>query len=263
MIIAIALLWAGCDSRPEWEDFQGGLHLVVEVAPSGDAAIDRENTSRIMDKIAKRLDDFGIKRKIIAHERERFIIVQLPPVKDHRRVTDIIARSAVLEFKLVDDDHNPESALQGNVPVGLEILYQIGMDQSTGRLKKTPILVKQKASLSGDYIKTAEVQIDHQFNSPYLAITFNPEGAEIFERITGDNINRRLAIVLDGRILSAPLIMEKITGGSARITGNFSIEEVKDMAIAMKSTYPVQTRLMAVRDLSADLWLGNREAKGK
>ena len=263
IILATAMFWVGCDSRPKWRDVQGGLHLVLKVESSSDARKDEDNIARIMRKMDKRLNDFGIKTKFIARERDRFIVAQLPPVKDRQRISSMIVRSAVLEFKLVDEEHSVESALQGNVPEGLEILYQIGRNKSTGQIQKIPFLVKQKALLSGDYLADAEVQIDSQFNAPYVAISFVEEGAKMFEQITGKNVNRRLAIILDNRILSAPVIREKIAGGKAHITGHFTIEEAKDAAIALNNTYPAQTHLAAVQDLTEALWLGNRKSKGK
>ena len=97
-------------------------------------------------------------------------------------------------------------------------------------------LIKKQALLSGDTITDAKVQIDTQeYNKPYVTIIFDKKGSRIFERITGDNIHKRLAIILDNKVYSAPVIQDRIAGGQARITGSFSMEEAKDLAVVLRA----------------------------
>ena len=116
-----------------------------------------------------------------------------------------------------------------------QVLYKIDEDPETQRQSKTPFLLKKRTLLTGAYLTDARVQIDSQYNTPYVSLDFDKKGARIFERITGDNVNKRLAIVLDQNVASAPVIQEKIAGGQARITGNFSMEEARDLAIVLRA----------------------------
>ncbi len=94
-------------------------------------------------------------------------------------------------------------------------------------------MVKKQAVLTGDYITDASVAFD-QFNQPYVTLSFNRQGARIFERVTGENVNKRLAIILDNKVYSAPVIREKISGGRASITGRFTLDEAHDLAIVLR-----------------------------
>jgi preprotein translocase subunit SecD len=108
-------------------------------------------------------------------------------------------------------------------------------DPATHRTIKTPYLIKKRPLLTGAYLTDARVQIDSQYNEPYVSIDFDKKGGQIFERVTGENVKKRLAIVLDGNVYSAPVIQERISGGKARITGNFTTEEARDLAIVLRS----------------------------
>jgi preprotein translocase subunit SecD len=144
--------------------------------------------------------------------------------------------------------------LKGNVPPGREILYKIDEDPQTQRTSKTPFLLKKRTLLTGAYLTDARVAIDSQFNEPYVSINFDKKGARIFERITGDNVNKRLAIVLDNHVYSAPVIQEKIAGGQARITGRFTTEEARDLAIILRAgALPAPVNILEERTVGPSL----------
>jgi preprotein translocase subunit SecD len=108
--------------------------------------------------------------------------------------------------------------------------------------------------LTGAYLTDAKVQIDSRFNEPYVSINFDKKGARIFERITGDNVNSRLAIVLDNNVYSAPVIQEKIAGGQARITGRFTTEEARDLAIVLRAgALPAPVKILEERTVGPSL----------
>ncbi|MEJ2097376.1 MAG: protein translocase subunit SecD, partial [Deltaproteobacteria bacterium] len=100
---------------------------------------------------------------------------------------------------------------------------------------KTPYLVQKNTLLTGASLTDARVEIDSQYNEPYVSIQFDKKGGRIFSRITEQNVKKRLAIVLDGKVYSAPVIQEKISGGAARITGSFTMEQARDLAIALRA----------------------------
>jgi preprotein translocase subunit SecD len=108
--------------------------------------------------------------------------------------------------------------------------------------------------LTGEYLTDARVQIDSQFNEPYVSIDFDNKGARLFERVTEANVKKRLAIVLDGHVYSAPVIQEKISGGSARITGHFTTEEAHDLAIVLRAgALPAPVEILEERTVGPSL----------
>ncbi len=193
------------------------------------------SVAQALETIRNRIDQFGVSEPDIRRQGKDQILLQLPGVKDQKRAKELIGRTAVLEFKLVDEVNDLSAALGGNVPAGSEVLYEVSRDTETNRSLKTPYLIKKRALLTGAYLTDARVQIDSQYNDPYVSIDFDKKGGQLFERITGENVKKRLAIVLDGKVYSAPVIQEKISGGKARITGSFTTEEASDLAIVLRS----------------------------
>jgi preprotein translocase subunit SecD len=188
-----------------------------------------------LETIRNRVDQFGVAEPDIRRQGENRILVQLPGIQDTQRAKDLIGRTALLEFKLVDETHDVNAALQGNVPPGSEILYKLDEDLTTKRVTRTPFLLKKSALLTGAALTDARVQLDSQYGEPYVSIEFDRKGARTFERVTGENVGKRLAIVLDNKVYSAPVIQEKIAGGKARITGRFTMEEARDLAIILRA----------------------------
>jgi preprotein translocase subunit SecD len=188
-----------------------------------------------LETIRNRIDQFGVSEPDIRPQEGYRILIQLPGIKDPARAIELIGRTALLEFKLVDEEHSVEDALKGNVPPGGEILYQVDIDPQTGRERKIPFLLKRRTLLTGEYLTDARVQIDSQYNEPYVSLSFDKRGARLFERITEENIKKRLAIVLDDRVNSAPVIQDKISGGRAQITGRFTMDEARDLAIVLRA----------------------------
>jgi preprotein translocase subunit SecD len=204
-----------------------------------------------LETIRNRIDQFGVSEPTILRQGENEIVVQLPGVKDPKRAVDIIGRTAQLEFKLVDDEASvaaelPQSISPGEeenllkqfaekIPEGDEILFEKNINKETGVVRKAPLLLKKQAVVTGDLLSEARVNIDTRFNEPYVSISFNAAGARIFEEVTGANVKKRLAIILDNTVYSAPVIQEKISGGDAQITGNFTTEDAKDLSIVLRS----------------------------
>jgi preprotein translocase subunit SecD len=146
------------------------------------------------------------------------------------------------------------SALSGTPPPGDEILYQVKEDPTTGQVTRIPFLIKKAILLDGSSLTDARVQIDSQFNEPYVGIEFDRKGAKIFERVTGENIKKRLAIVLDKTVYSAPVIQDRIAGGKARITGNFTTEEARDLAIVLRAgALPAPVKIIEERTVGPTL----------
>jgi preprotein translocase subunit SecD len=117
-----------------------------------------------------------------------------------------------------------------------------------------PYLLKNKALLTGASLETANVQISNRFSEPNVSLKFNSQGASDFDRITAENVRRRLAIVLDGVVHSAPVIQERISGGQAQITGNFTMDEARDLAIVLRAgALPAPVNILEERTVGPSL----------
>ncbi len=207
-----------------------------------------------LETIRNRVDQFGVAEPSIQKQGDRRIIVQLPGIRDTERAVQLIGKTARLEFKLVDDDKSIEDALKGNMPEGDEILYQRASDESTGAVSKKPFLLKKEVIMTGDSITNAEVRIDTQYNEPYVSIEFDKSGTQLFGKITRENVKKRLAIVLDDNVYSAPVIQEEISGGRAQITGYFSPDEAHDLAIVLRAgALPAPVKILENRTVGPSL----------
>ncbi len=219
----------------------------------------RQNAvAQSLEIIRNRIDQFGVAEPVIIRQGEDEIVVQLPGVKDPDRAMGLIGQTAQLEFKLVADDAGIDLpqlidqaiksdqwkegdsreqlnlALQGRLPKGTEVYFQRIIDNQTKRESKVPILLNSPILMTGEMVKNAQVRIGGTFNEPYVSLDLTGRGGKIFANVTEKNVNKRLAIVLDQVVRSAPVIREKIMGGSAQISGSFTHEEATDLAIVLR-----------------------------
>ncbi len=233
--------------------------LVLTLSPDEENFIREHAVEQSLEIIRNRIDQFGVAEPVIIRQGEDQIVVQLPGVKDPERALKLIGQTAQLEFKLVDDDaaidlhalirkaiesgrlpahHDAETlnaVLKGQIPQGDRIYFLKDTDPKTRRVITRPILLKDKTLMTGEAVKTAHVRIGGTYNEPYVSLQFTDRGGKLFEKITAENVGKRLAIVLDGVVRSAPVIREKISGGSAQITGSFTHEEASDLAIVLRA----------------------------
>ncbi len=214
-----------------------------------------------LEIIRNRVDQFGVSEPVIVRQGEAEIVVQLAGIDEHDRARDLIERTAQLEFKLVAlhnvnlqelvaqaiaagqwvENGNAEQlkalnlALQASLPKGTEIAFQpFENELNPEEDKKRPVLLESPVLMTGDMIKDSRVGYGGQFNEPLVSIDLTSDGSDKFADITASNVNRQLAIVLDGVVRSAPNINEKILGGSAQISGSFTHSEASDLAIVLR-----------------------------
>jgi preprotein translocase subunit SecD len=207
--------------------------LLVTPKPEELDRLRAQAVTQALETIRNRIDQFGVSEPLIQQQGEDEILVQLPGVAEPERAIELIGKTAVLEFKMVDEDARLAPGVP--LPPGDEVLYRKVIDPNTGQeLDREPYIVKRQAMLTGDTLTDARVAID-QFNEPYVAIEFDPTGGDIFARVTGENVGKRFAIVLDGNVYSAPVIRERIPGGRASITGSFTSAEANDLAIVLRA----------------------------
>ena len=145
-----------------------------------------------LETIRNRIDQFGVREPTLQRQGERRIIIQLPGVEDPSRAKSLIGKTALLEFKMVDNQANVASAQErGRAPEGLQLLYEVSRDRQTGEVtERTPLLVKKEAALTGGNLTDARVEIGDRFNQSYVAIAFDSVGAGAFDRLTAANVGQ-------------------------------------------------------------------------
>ena len=221
------------DTKVEGEYLHAGL-----VLPDSEImALEDNALSQALETIRNRIDQFGVSEPVIVKQGENQILVQLPGVKDPERALELIGRTAQLEFKLVDEEAMTRGGESGALPVGSEVLKIRSKNRETGVETTAPIVLKRQAILTGELLTDARVHMGSGDIGSEISvgIEFNSEGARLFDKVTAENVGKRLAIVLDNTVYSAPQIRERISGGKASITGGFSLNEAKDLAIVLRA----------------------------
>lgn len=229
-------------------DLRGGssLLLELEVAKLTTQEPLNEAMSRAIEIIRNRIDQYGVAETSITKQGDKWIMVQLPGVSNPQRAEELIGKTAMLEFRIVkndttgaekafekleatekpfDDDGNLAPEIAALVPAG----YQIMRNKESGYS-----LVTDTASVTGADLENARVIMMSDNGYPAISFSFNAEGAKKFGQVTGSNIGKQLAIVLDNTIQSAPVIQSRITK-EGQITGHFTSEEARALAIVLKA----------------------------
>jgi SecD/SecF fusion protein len=227
--------------------------------------INKNAVAQSLEIIRNRIDQYGVAEPVIIRQGTDEIVVQLPGIEDPQRAIELIGKTAQLEFKMVAEDRTADPrqlinqaissgkwqwpddttnwsdarkqlnmVLQNQLPSGTEIYFEKNVDPQTGIESKSPILIKSPILMTGDMVKNAQVRIGGNFNEPYVSLDFTAYGGKLFGQITEKSVGKRFAIILDDVVKSSPVIREKILGGSAQISGNFTYEEANDLAIVLR-----------------------------
>ena len=249
-------------------DLQGGTAFLLEMDTSklGTNSLTQSiGQSYLVDQavsvIRRRVDAYGVAEPIIQPAGENRILVQLPGLSEADKVAakEGIQKAAFLEFRMVDPDMQ-EHMQSGLIPPGFEV-RQEKLHTRDGNEAFAPIIVRKspERGLTGKYVSGAHVTRDQLTGRPEIAFTMNSEGAEIFAEVTKENVGHRLAIILDGEVVSAPNINGVIPGGSGQITGDFSEKEAFELATSLEN--PLQTPLRIIEERSVDPTLGDDSIK--
>lgn len=252
--------------------------------------IEDSAVQKSIEVIRNRIDEFGVTEPEIVSLGSDRIVVQLPGVKDIERAKALIGKTAKLEFKMVNDEVAPsilaqwvqkaETAginfkkgsrfsdymiqlnnfLKDDIPAGQELVFERRMNKVTNEVERLdPYLVEKSAGLTGEELQDATVRVDPQDNRPYVGLTFKSQGAKMFEDLTGENVGRRMAIVLDGNVYSAPVIQTRIAGGNAQITlgnGNYNdlFSQARDLSLVLRAgALPVELQFEEQRVVGPSL----------
>jgi SecD/SecF fusion protein len=238
-------------------DLQGGSSFLVRLVPPTDEngqtrKITPEMQEQAVEVIRKRVDQFGVSEPVITKQGTDRILVQIPGLDTAQVETarQQLQRVARLEFRLV---HPQSDQLVPQIESGAHFMppgYVI-LNSVEKNAKKEKLLVKKRPELTGDQVTRANATFEQRGYE--VALGFNTEGGRTFQRVTRDNINQRLAIVLDGEVISAPVIQTEISNNAAVITGNFTAEEAKNLASALQNPLQTPVAIDETRSVSATL----------
>ncbi|HQO81723.1 MAG TPA: protein translocase subunit SecD [Deltaproteobacteria bacterium] len=224
----------------------GTMTVNYQISADEASTIRTQAVEQALETVRNRIDQFGVSEPSIIPQGNDRIVLQLPGVTDPERAKALLKNTAILEFKLVDEERSVQDALRGDTPSGSYVAYMKDGNQ--------PILLKQRAVMTGDLLDDARVRIQSTYNQPYVEISFSRQGGRIFERVTSENVGKRLAILLDGKVYSAPVIREAIAGGRAIIEGNFTDEEASDLAIILRAgSLPAPVDILEERTVGPSL----------
>lgn len=228
-------------------DLKGGTHLLMEldVAKLPPDADITDALSRAIETIRNRVDQFGLAEPLIARQGQRWIVVQLPGITNTEQAKELVGKTALLEFRMVDESEASQKAMQkiaelgvpfegGKVSTAAAQLLPSGTALLPGK-EDSFYVVSASVPLTGALLQTARVGNGGEYGLPDVEFKFNPEGGKIFSMLTAANVGKRLAIVLDGVVYSAPVIKGRIPGGSGIIEGNFSVDDARKLAIVLRS----------------------------
>lgn len=242
---------AGLTGQRDWQIRvqEGNRFILVPTRAGLDQAV-TDAMDSATEVVRKRIDALGTREPTIIRQGDRRIVVQVPGLQDPEQLKDLLGQTAKLEFKLVDTTALPADIVQGIAPLGSEIVPYAADSDYAG----TSIAVKRLGGIKGDSLTNAQQGFAQQTNEPVVNIQFDQQGGRKFARLTSENVNRPFAIILDGEVLSAPNINEPILGGSAQISGSFTVESANQLAIALRSgALPVDLKVIEERTVGPDL----------
>lgn len=228
-------------------DSAGDQRLKIAFAPQ---AIDAD-ASRAVDQsieiIRRRIDQLGTREPNIVRQGKDRIVIEAAGESDPEKLKSVVGQTAKLTFQMVDDSVSPQEAAAGRIPPGSELLPSTdGYSQA--------YLVKKRAEVTGEMLVDAQARFDQQTGRPMVSFRFNSQGARRFGDISSQNIGRRFAIVLDRKVISAPVIQSAITGGNGQITGNFTEETANELAILLRAgALPAPLKVEEQRTVGAEL----------
>lgn len=229
-------------------DRSGDNSIVLKITEPG---LNQRMSSAIeasIETIRRRVDAFGTTEPSIQRQGRNRVLVQVPGISDVERLKKLIGETGKLEFKLVDPAANAlEIAQSKQVPPDDELLY-------SSDTPPIPYVLKRQTLVSGENLVDAQPSFDQRTGEPVVTFRFDAAGAKRFARVTQENVGLPFAIILDNKVISAPVIREPILGGSGQISGNFSVQEANDLAVLLRSgALPAKLTVIEERTVGASL----------
>ncbi|MFH1018755.1 MAG: protein translocase subunit SecD, partial [Pseudomonadota bacterium] len=237
---------------------------VLDISQDKKADVEKQTVEQALETLRSRLDEFGVAEPSIQARGNDQIIIQLPGMDDPERAKSVLGRTAQLEFKIVDDEsmeprrldllvqeakttlpknfklEQLNRALQGKIPQGDQVQFKEERDPTTGQVNQTPYLLKAEARITGDMLEDARIGVD-EYNMPTVNLVFNSRGTALVDEVTGESLGKRLAIILDDKVQSDPVIRARISNGRPQITFGALrsrqeiLDEAKDLAMVLRA----------------------------
>lgn len=257
--------------------------FVLNISRDHITGMEQQTIQQALETLRNRLDEFGVAEPSIQAKGKDKIIVQLPGLADPSRAKEILAQTAQLEFMIVDDrsvsqldlekmvdglTHESKTPLtidelnqqlKGKIPAGTKVLFEERIDPTTKEVLKSPYLLIVGERISGDLLEDARIGTG-EYNQPNVMVQFNPAGTEQFSELTKRNVGKRLAIILDDKVKSAPNLNEHIPSGNAQITlGSYQshtqlFNEAKDLALVLRTgALPAPIEILENRSVGPSL----------
>lgn len=208
----------------------GEFRIVASMNPQAQKKSQEFALQQNITTLRNRVNELGVAEPIIQQQGMDRVVVQLPGVQDTAKAKEILGRTATLEIRMVDEEHDVNAAIQGQVPFGTELLSE---------RKGMPLLIKKQVVLTGEYISDASPGFDQQTSEPVVHISFDGRGARIFRDASRENVGKRMAILLiekgQAEVITAPVIREEIGGGRVQISGAMTTQEANDVALLLRA----------------------------
>jgi preprotein translocase subunit SecD len=211
-------------------DEGGEFKLAATLRPEAQKRMQEFALQQNITTLRNRINELGVAEPIIQQHGADRVVVQLPGVQDTAKAKDILGRTATLEIRMVDEEHDVAAAMKGQIPFGAELYTE---------RNGLPLLVKKTVVLTGDYISDAQPGFDNQSNEPAVHLSLDGRGARLFKLATRENVGKRMAILLiekgKGEVITAPVIREEIGGGRVQISGRMTTAEANDVALLLRA----------------------------
>jgi len=230
---------------------QPDQRLRIAFVPEAFKAEAAKAVEQSIEIVRRRIDQLGTKEPAIERQGDDRIVVQVPGLSDPDRLIKLLGTTAKMTFQLVDQGANVAEAQKGIVPIGDELLYE---DNPQKGQPPIPYVLEKRIMVSGDRLTDAQGTFDQQSGGAVVTFRFDSVGARQFGNATKDNVGRLFAIVLDNKVIEAPVIQTPILGGSGQITGGFTIQTANDLAVLLRAgALPAPLKPLERRTVGAEL----------
>lgn len=259
-------------------DLRGGAHILLQAKGTPESPLTEDSVQRLIAVLRNRVDQYGVTEPVIQREGSDRVIVDLPGVSDPEAALELIGKTAQLEFREVVEAGTPlppgpqrpnyesqeaymealrrwENVKEQRERLAEELALQAADDpaRDVARGEEGDIYLLGKTYVTGKSLKDAKTSFDN-LGRPVVTIEFDGEGARAFDQATGANVGRQIAIVLDGNVISAPVVQERISGGNAQISGSFTTAEAQRLSIMLRAgALPVPVEILENRSIGPTL----------
>jgi preprotein translocase subunit SecD len=226
--------------------------MVVALSEAAIRDRQRSSVAKTVEIVRRRIDETGVREPTIVPQGNDRILVQLPGISDPEQMKRLLGKTAKMTFHLIDDQSTVVEAMAGRVPPGSVLLPFDKERDAQGRPQMA--LVKKRVVVSGENLVDAQPTFDQQTNLPIVSFRFDTVGAKRFGDVTSKNVGKQLAIVLDGRVISAPVIRDAILGGSGIITGAFTVQQSNELSLLLRAgALPAPLTILEERTVGPEL----------